>query len=173
MADAPAKGLTPLAKLVLLLGIALFVVGAAWHGVTLDDTKRLWRDLFERPGGAMSFRFVLQPVMAAIAAAHDGMADARAHRTPYLRSLLQEPENRGARLSEGFVSTARIMLLGLAMDMVYQWRALDTFYPGEAVLIALALGFLPYLLLRGLITRAAHRWMRRHPPPNSHQGASR
>ncbi len=157
----------------MVLGAALFVLGAVWHGVTIDDTKRLWLDLFERPSGTMSFRFVLQPVMAAIAAAYDGMKDARAHRTPYLRSLLYEPENRGARLSEGFVSTARIMLLGLAMDAVYQWRVLDTFYPGEAVLMALALGFLPYLLLRGLITRAAHRWIRQHPPSNSHQGVPR
>jgi hypothetical protein len=34
---------------------------------------------------------------------------------------------------------------------------LKTFYPGEAVIVAIALAFFPYLLLRGPIARIA-RW---------------
>jgi hypothetical protein len=34
---------------------------------------------------------------------------------------------------------------------------LKTFYPGEAVIVAIALAFFPYLLLRGPIARVA-RW---------------
>jgi hypothetical protein len=141
--------------------------------VAFDDTRRLWRDLFDRPGGPMTFRFVLQPIMAAIAACHDGLKDARANHTPYLKSLLSEPENRGLRLSEGLVSTARILLLGLVMDAIYQWRLLGTFYPGEAVVIAIALAFVPYLILRGPMTRLARRWGKHHPASGAHKGASR
>jgi hypothetical protein len=43
------------------------------------------------------------------------------------------------------------------MDLVYQLIALKTFYPGEAVIVAIALAFFPYLLLRGPIARLA-RW---------------
>lgn len=171
MASVATHTLTPLARLVLVVGMVMLIAGAIWHGVALEDTRRLWRDLFDRPGGPMTFRFILQPIMAAIAAIHDGMRDARAHRTPYLRSLLSEPQTRGARLSEGIVSTARILLLGLAMDAIYQWRLLDNFYPGEAVVIAVALAFIPYLILRGPAARLARRWLQHHPVKNPHQGA--
>ena len=41
-----------------------------------------------------------------------------------------------------------------------------TFYPGEMVIIALLLAFIPYLLLRGLFARIARHWVaRRLSPP--------
>ncbi len=43
------------------------------------------------------------------------------------------------------------------MDAIYQWIVLQTFYPAEAVIVAIALAFFPYVLLRGPITRVA-RW---------------
>jgi hypothetical protein len=42
------------------------------------------------------------------------------------------------------------------MDAIYEWIVLKTFYPGEAVIVAIALAFLPYLL-RGPIARIARR----------------
>jgi len=50
---------------------------------------------------------------------------------------------------EGIISTARILILGVVMDSVYQWLVLKTFYPGQAAVIAVLLAFVPYLLLRG------------------------
>jgi putative membrane protein len=47
--------------------------------------------------------------------------------------------------------------LGLCMDAIYQWIVRKTFYPAEAVIVAIALAFFPYVLLRGPITRIA-RW---------------
>jgi putative membrane protein len=47
------------------------------------------------------------------------------------------------------------MLLGIGMDVIYQLKQLGTLFPGEAVIIALALAFLPYLLLSG--PRPTHR----------------
>ena len=72
--------------------------------------------------------------------------------------MLSNPAKRGGRLREGIVSTARIILLGLGMDAIYQNLVLGTFYPGEAALVALLLAFIPYLALRGPIARLAHRW---------------
>jgi len=103
----------------------------------------------------MTFRFILQPAMAAVAAFRDGMEDARLGRTPYLLSILRGVEPRGARLWDGIVSTARILILGIAMDTVYQWLVFKTFYPAQAAVIAVLLAFVPYLLLRGPIERIA------------------
>ena len=44
--------------------------------------------------------------------------------------MLTNPSERGERLREGLISTARIILLGLCMDVIYQAIALKTFYPG-------------------------------------------
>ena len=146
---------TWVAVIVLLLAL----LGAVLYGVSSEVLQRQWQDLTGRPGGPMSFRFILQPAMAAIAATHDGIRDAQLGRSPYFRTILNDPAKRAARLREGWISTARIMLLGIGMDVIYQLKVLGTFYPGEAVLIALALAFVPYALLRGPVERIANWWL--------------
>jgi hypothetical protein len=106
----------------------------------------------------MTFRFVLQPIMATIAAMYDGIRDARTGRSPYLWTMVSNPEKLGGSLRDGIISTARIILLGLCMDLVYQIIEFKTFYPGEAVITALLLAFTPYLLLRGPSERIARWW---------------
>jgi hypothetical protein len=115
--------------------------------------------LIERPDHLMRFRFLLQPTMAAIAAVHDGVEDARLGRSPYIWTLLNSPSERVGRLAEGVISTARVLLFALCMDTVYQLIVLKTFYPAEASAVAIGLGFIPYLLLRGPIRRFV-RWRR-------------
>ena len=109
-----------MAWLVVVLAVGLFVLGLAWYGFSAEVQQRIWRDIAERPSGPMSFRFLLQPTMAFIAALHDGIQDARSHRKPYLRTILTDPDERGSRLRGGLFATARIILLGLGMDAIYQ-----------------------------------------------------
>jgi hypothetical protein len=155
MSDAAPQELGILAKLVIVLAIVLFVAGVLWHGVTGEVLRQFWHDLIERPDGPMRFRFILQPLMAAIAAIHDGREDARTGRSPYFMTVLRNPQERVGRLNEGLNATARIILLGLVMDVIYQLLVLKTFYPNEALLIALLLAFVPYLIIRGLVVRVA------------------
>jgi hypothetical protein len=165
--DASSQGMTALAWTVILLAVALIALGWIWYGFSLEVHDRIWQDIFGRPGGPMSFRFVLQPTMAFIAALHDGIKDARLGRAPYFWSILSDPTQRASHLREGIVSTARIILLGLGMDAVYQDKVLGTFFPGEMVLMALLLAFVPYLVLRGPIARIARHWFLRHPQSGS------
>ncbi|SDS40739.1 hypothetical protein [Bradyrhizobium canariense] len=157
MTDANPQELGLLAKLVVVFGIVLFVAGVLWHGVTVATFQRFWHDLVERPDEPMRFRFVLQPLMAVIAAIHDGRADARAGRSPYFMTVLRNSQERVGRLREGLNATARIILLGLVIDLIYQLLVLKTFYPNEALVVALLLAFVPYLLVRGLVARIARR----------------
>jgi len=150
---------TTTGRIAIAVALVLIALGILWYGLSAESHARLWRDLFERPGGPMTFRFILQPTMAAIAAAADGFNDARLNRSPYLWTLLSKPDERGGRLTEGLNATARILLLGVGMDAIYQYRALGTFYPVEALVIAVALAFIPYLLLRGPAARIARWWM--------------
>lgn len=150
-----------LARLVLVLMVAFIIIGVAMHGLSVSVVERIWQNLLDRPSGPMAFRIVLQPIMASIAALIDGIKDARTGRNPYLWTILSNPLKRSSRLHEGLISTARIILLGLGMDLIYQYLVFDTFHPAEAVIIAGVLCFLPYLLLRGPITRIARRWLDR------------
>ena len=161
MGNANSQELGLLAKLVIVLAIVLIVAGALWHGVTVQAFQRFWHDLVERPDGPMRFRFVLQPLMAAIAAIHDGLEDARTGRSPYFMTLLCNPQERVGLLREGLNATARIILLGLAMDVIYQLFVLKTFYPNEALVVALLLAFVPYLIIRGLVFRVVRSWIAR------------
>ena len=153
MSNATPQELGVLAKLVLVLAIVLIVAGVVWHGVTVETLRGFWHDLIERPDAPMRFRFILQPLMAALAAIHDGREDARAGRSPYFMTVLRNPQERVGLLREGLNATARIILLGLVMDVIYQLIVLRTFYPNEALVIALLLAFVPYLIIRGLVLR--------------------
>jgi hypothetical protein len=146
-----------LARFVVAL-MALFVIGGvAWYGVAPETVGRVWQNLVDRPGGPMLFRFFLQPTMAMVAALIAGIRDARLGRPPFWVAVLRHPELRVGCLNEATVATSRIMLLGLIMDGIYQFIEFDAFHPVEAVVITLVLAFLPYLVLRGLVTRIARR----------------
>jgi hypothetical protein len=140
--------------------MAAFVLGGIlWYGIAPDQLARVWHNLVDRPGGPMVFRYFLQPTMATIAAVISGIADARLGRTPFLYTVLNIPAERAGRLDEAIVDTSRILLLGLVMDSIYQFIEFDSFHPAEAVIITLLLAFLPYLLVRGIVTRVARRWV--------------
>ncbi len=159
MNETPSKTQIFLARLVLALMIGFVVVGMVLYGLSVPVFERIWQNLLERPGGPMTFRFYLQPTMAAIAALVDGLRDARTGRAPYFWTILSDPAKRTARLNEGLISTARVLLLGLCMDLIYQYVAFDVFHPAEAVIVAVLLAFVPYLLLRGPIARIARWWL--------------
>jgi hypothetical protein len=156
--DKESLAARTLAWIAIALVVAFSVAGLLWNGISDEVRHRAWTDLIDRPGGPMTFRFILQPAMAALAALHDGIKDARLGRSPYFWSIIRDPQRRARRLHEGLVSTARIILLGLGMDAIYQYKVLNTFYPAEAVIIALTLAVVPYFILRGPIARVARRW---------------
>ena len=160
MAAAVSKTKILLARLVVVLLIAFVAAGLAWYGFSAEVRARVWKNLLDRPRGPMTFRFFLQPIMAAIAALYDGVKDARTLRAPYFWTMLTKPAEVGGRLHEGLISTARILLLGLCMDVIYQVIVFKTFHPAEAAIIAFVLGFVPYLALRGPVARIASWWRR-------------
>jgi hypothetical protein len=120
---------------------------------------RFWEDLLARPSGPLALRFILQPAMSAVFAVRDGLKDARDGRSPYFWTVLTDPAERTERLKEGVSATAKIMILAVILDTVYQFRVFDAFYPGETIVIALVLAFIPYLLIRGPVARIARHWI--------------
>ena len=155
----PRLGFLP--KLVIVLALLMLASGFVWHGVTVEVLARAWRQLLDRPSGPVWFRFILQPAAAVAEATIDGIKDARAGASPYLRTMLRHPRKRAGHLREGLTATARLILIGMVMDVVYQLLVLDLFYPAEAVIVALVLAYVPYVLVRGPIARLARWWLHR------------
>ena len=118
---------------------------------------RFIEDLGDRVTGPMKFRLLLQPVMAVIFAVVSGLKDAKAGNSPYFWSLLTDPAHRRYMLKDGWKSVGKIFVLALILDVVYQIVVQRFVYPGEAIVVALVLAIVPYLLVRGLVTRLARR----------------
>jgi hypothetical protein len=154
-----------LPRIILYLALAFIVAGIVLHGIAWSEFQRIWNHLSARPGGSLSMRFVLQPAMSAIFAARDGIKDARTGRSPYFWTVLADPQKRLNRLREGVDATGKIILAAIALDAVYQYITTKTFFPVEALLVAILLAFIPYFLLRGPIARIAHWWLARNAGP--------
>jgi hypothetical protein len=118
---------------------------------------RVASQLAARVTGPMKFRLVLQPAMAAFFAIRSGLADARAGKPPYFWALLSDPAQRKDMIKDGWKSVGRVFILALVLDVVYQIIVLRFVYVGEAIIVALVLAILPYLILRGLVTRLARK----------------
>ena len=122
----------------------------------MDDTwARIADDLVARVGGPMTFRLVLQPIMAAIFAIRSGLADARSGRPPYFRSLLSDRAERAAMIEDGWRHVGKVFVLAVVLDIVYQMIVSRFVYPGEAIIVGFVLAIVPYVILRGLVTRLA------------------
>jgi hypothetical protein len=122
-----------------------------------DMLSRIFGNLVGRIHGPMNFRLFLQPLMAVIFATLDGRKDAREGRAPYLWTLVLHSGHRRDLMRSGWKSVGRIFVLALILDGVYQVKVLSWFYPGEALLTALVLAVLPYVLLRGIVNRLTPR----------------
>jgi hypothetical protein len=118
---------------------------------------RVGSQLIARVSGPMKFRFVLQPAMSAFFAIRGGLADAKAGNPPYFWGLCSDPARRDYMIKDGWKHVRRIFILALAMDVVYQIIEIRFVYVGEAIIVALVLAILPYLILRGLVTRVARK----------------
>jgi hypothetical protein len=122
---------------------------------------RILMNVTDRVGGPMTFRIILQPMMAALLAILAGVKDARAGRPPYFWTILTDPGQRADLVREGWKSIARVFFLAIIMDVIYQVIVLRWVYPFEVILVAILLAVVPYLLIRGPVNRLANRLLRK------------
>jgi hypothetical protein len=128
----------------------------------MQTLSRLWANLIGRIGGPLTFRLVMQPAMAAFFAIRAGSKDASENRVPYGWVIVSDPDNRRELLRQGWKDVAKVFVVAMVIDAVYQIIELHWFYPEEAVIVATLLALMPYLLLRGPANRLARHWQ--HTP---------
>jgi hypothetical protein len=122
---------------------------------------RIWENMLQRISGPLKFRLFLQPAMALFFAVRNGLSDARQGKPPYFWGLFTHGADRRAMLQNGWKSIGKVFILAIVLDVIFQLIVLRWVYPGEALMVAVILAIVPYLLVRGPVNRIASR-MRSH-----------
>jgi hypothetical protein len=120
-------------------------------------------NLTGRWSGPLHFRLLIQPTVATILAVRDGLKDARLDRPPYFWAIFTRADERRQMLRDGWKAVAKVFVLALVLDVIYQLIVVKWVYPGEALVTAAILALLPYLLIRGPVGRIARHWVSRKP----------
>ena len=118
-----------------------------------DMIVRALTNLAARVGGPMTFRIILQPLMASIFAFRDGLKDARENRPPYLWTLITDPSQRPDLIRQGWAAVGRVFILAIVMDIIYQLIVVGWIYPFETLTVSILLAVIPYLVIRGPVNR--------------------
>lgn len=105
--------------------------------------------------GPMKFRIYLQPAMAIFLAVRGGLQDAKAGKPPYFWGLFTDKEERKSMLKDGWHHIARVFVLAIVIDVIYQIIEQHFVYVGEAISVAVILAIIPYLFVRGPVNRLA------------------
>jgi hypothetical protein len=106
-----------------------------------------------RLDGPMHFRFFVQPLVAIALAIRDGSRDAREGRRPWAWKLVHVPEQRRYLLADGWKGIGRIFVIAIVLDVIYQLLEWRTLRPLGALMTAIILAVIPYVLLRGPVNR--------------------
>ena len=132
----------------------------------MNGWERVVDNLMDRVTGPMHFRLLLQPATAIFLGIRDGIKDAHEGRHAYFWTICTHADQRRELLRSGMRAVAKVLLMALIIDAVYQVIELHWFYPGEAIVVAFVLAFIPYLLIRGPVNRIASlRMSRRQAQP--------
>ena len=132
-------------------------------GIT-EILSRTVEQLLGRSSGPLHFRLVIQPIIASAIAIRAGLRDAREGQPAFLWTLMtSELEHRRRLIRSGWKDIGKIFVMAIAIDTVYQLFMLRAFYPLQALIVAVAVAVVPYIILRGLVTRLARRTTPRSP----------
>jgi hypothetical protein len=118
---------------------------------------RAWDMLMGRADGPLTMRLILQPTLAAIFAIRAGLRDAREGQPAFFWSVFTNPARRSELLGQVRKDVGKVFIMAIVLDVIYQLIVYRWVYPGQAVITAAVLAIVPYLLIRGPVTRIMRR----------------
>jgi hypothetical protein len=120
-----------------------------------DVFARVWENLNGRLAGPMHLRLIIQPTVASILAIRAGLRDARENRAPFFWSVLSNPDYRPELLRQGWKDIGKVFIIAVILDVVYQLVVHRGVYVLELLITAVTLAIVPYILVRGPVSRIA------------------
>jgi hypothetical protein len=112
----------------------------------LDSLQQAVDELLGRASGPLHFRLLMQPAVAAFLAVKAGLKDAREGQPAFLWEVVTNSDERHRLLQSAWKDVGKVFLL-----------ALHAIRPLQTLIVALVLALVPYVLLRGPVTRLARR----------------
>jgi hypothetical protein len=98
--------------------------------------------------------------VAVIIAVRAGTQDARMHRSPYLWRLSSNPAERRHLVGSALKDVGKLFIMAVTLDSLLQIAQDGRIYPLQALIVGFVLAIIPYVLVRGPVTRIASRVMR-------------
>ena len=121
---------------------------------------RVGEMLIGRVDGPFNFRLLVQPTVAAILAVRAGLRDARDNRPPFLFwAIFTNRDARHDLRRQGWKDVGKVFIVAIILDVIYDLVVYRWVYPGQALIVAAVLAFVPYLMIRGPVTRIARRFV--------------
>jgi len=127
----------------------------------LEMLVRRGQDLLGRLHGPLNFRLVVMPTVVTLLALRADWKDAREGRPAFLGAFITDPVERRRLLRSALVDIGRVFIVAIVLDTAYQLMVFRWVYPGEVLLVAIVCAIVPYVLVRGPITRTARLLYRR------------
>ena len=137
-----------------------------WHlseSLMGDLISQFWPDIMGRVTGPLTFRLIVQPLVAVFLGVRAGLRDARVGNPAFFWHLFTTKQGDRVQLIRGgWKDIGRLFILAIAMDVIYELYVFHWVYPGQAIVVAIILAVPAYLLVRGPANRLARLWGSKH-----------
>jgi hypothetical protein len=124
-------------------------------------SRRFIDDMVARLNGPGRLRFILQPAVAIVIGARDGVKDARAGSPPFLWGLVFRSRHRLGLMRSALASVRDLVAVAILLDVAAQFLIFRMVHPGAALVLGPMLIALPYAMSRALTNRIV-RWRSEH-----------
>lgn len=114
-------------------------------------------ELLGRFSGPLNFRLFVMPTVVTILAIRADLRDAREGRPVPLGAFFTNPIDRQRLLRSAIKDIGKVFLVAIVLDTTYQLWVLKSFHIGQLLIVAVLCAIVPYVLVRGPITRLARR----------------
>ncbi len=119
--------------------------------------------LLGRASGPLHFRLFIMPLVVTVLAIRAGLRDAREDEPAFFWAILTNATERWRLFRSGLKDIGRIFIVALVMDTIYQLVVLRAFYLVQMFIVAVACATVPYIVIRGPVTRLARGLYKNQP----------
>ena len=118
-------------------------------------------ELLGRAGGPLRFRLVVMPTVVVILAIRAHLKDVREGKSVRVGAFITSPTERRRLLRSALRDILRVFIVACVLDTTYQLLVLRAFHPGQMLIVAVVCAIVPYVLIRGPVTRLVYFLQRR------------
>lgn len=127
----------------------------------LEMLSRGVNELLGRASGPLHLRLAIMPTVVTFFAVRAGLRDAREGRPAVSWAVLGNPAERTRVIRSAMKDIGRVFVTALVVDTTYQLVVLRAFHFLQLLIVAVGCAIVPYILIRGPVTRLTRALRRR------------